>query len=212
MDSKTPPLDPASTPATIAGADGTRTIGEIAANGRGNPLLVLGKRTIKDAGRRMAQIRGLKPGSTSIRTVEMIEEILTRLNDGETMTSILCDSHMPAPQTLWNWCDADQELSASIAKAQAQGQRALADLRMNIAMGGEFSTGDIRRDAELIKAINANIAQRNRAEFGEQKAISISTNMPVMLAPIPGLPDLDAEFRIEDAEIVSKDDEEGDDA
>lgn len=165
IDPPNPPLTP---PATIDGADGTRTIGEIVADGPGNPVLKLGKQSIKDAGRRLAQIHGLKPGSSSIRSKEMIEEMLTRLNNGETITSILCDVHMPAPRTLWNWCDADEGLSNAIKKAQAQGQRALADIRMDIAAGGTFSTGDARRDDLLIKAINANIGQRNRAEFGER--------------------------------------------
>lgn len=152
-----------------------------------NPIVAatLGKQTIKDAGRRLAQIRGLKPGSSSKRTPQVIDELLTRLNNGETITSITLDEHMPAPQTLWNWCDADEKLDNAIKRAQSMGQRTLADLRLNIAAGGEFSTGDARRDEILIKAINSNIAQRNRAEFGERIAVDQTVSVaPVMLAPI----------------------------
>lgn len=172
--------------------DGSRTVAEIAETLPGVAGVALGKQSIKDAGRRMAQIRGLKPGSSSIRSTFMIEEILTRLTDGETITSITCDPHMPAPRTLWGWCDRDEKLAADIASAQARGQRVLADLRLNIAAGGEFSTGDARRDEILIKAINSNLAQRNRAEFGDRIAVDQTVSVaPVMLPIIPRLEDFD---------------------
>lgn len=165
--------------------DGSQSIGDIVEKHPGLAAVTLGKRAIKDAGRRLAQIQGLKPGGSSIRTPEMIKELLDRLVIGETITSITCDAHMPAVSTLWNWCEADDKLDAAIKRAQAHGQRTLADLRLNIAAGGEFSTGDVRRDAELIKAINANIAQRNRAEFGERIAIDTTVSVaPVMLPTI----------------------------
>ncbi len=178
MNHSDPPLQPA--PA-LAGADGTRSIAEIAEAHPGVPMVKLGKETIKDAGRRLAQIQGLKPGSSSIRSPEMIEEILTRLSIGETLTSITCDTTMPAISTLWGWCDKDEDLANAIKRAQAKGQRTLADLRLDIAAGGTFSTGDRARDELLIKAINANIAQRNRAEFGEKLQVEHSrvvVNMP----------------------------------
>jgi hypothetical protein len=46
----------------------------------------------------------------------------------------------------------------------------------------------------------------DRANFGEQKSISVTTNMPVMLAPIPDLPDIDAEFS-----VSAPDDDDDDD-
>jgi hypothetical protein len=147
-----------------------------------NPIKLasMGKTAIQDLGARLRQIASLKPGSSSIRTAEMVDEMVERLMGGETMTSITTDPRMPSSSTVWNWCQADVGLDNRLKQAQAIGQRTLADMRMNIAAGGEFSTGDPRRDELLIKAINANIAQRNRAEFGERQQIDIAAISYVM--------------------------------
>lgn len=177
--------DPYQPDPPLAGTDGTRSIAEITAEHAGVPMIKLGKQAIKDAGRRMAQIQGLKPGGSSIKTPETIAEILRRLLMGETVTSICCDVHMPATSTLWVWCRDDEKLEADIKWAQSMGQRTLADLRLDIAAGGTFSTGDTRRDELLIRAINANVAQRNRAEFGERVSVDTTHRVaPVMLPAI----------------------------
>ncbi|MDF0540754.1 hypothetical protein PX699_00225 [Sphingobium sp. H39-3-25] len=152
--------------------NGSLTVAEIVS---ANPLKLaaIGKTAIQDLGSRLRQMAALKPGSSSIRTSVMIDEIIERLMGGETMTSITTDPRMPSSSTIWNWCKGDAALDRDVKEAQAIGQRALADMRMNIAMGGEFSTGDARRDELLIKAINANIAQRNRPEFGERQQVDV---------------------------------------
>lgn len=158
---------------------GALTVAEIVQN---NPLKMaqMGKTCIADLGARLRQIAALKPGGSSIRTVEMIDSLLDRLMSGETITSILTDPAMPGVSTFWGWCQKDSDLDRRVKEAQAIGQRTLADMRMNIAAGGEFSTGDPRRDELLIKAINANIAQRNRQEFGERQQIDIAAISYVM--------------------------------
>jgi hypothetical protein len=141
----------------------------------------LGKVIIKDIGARYRQIVGLKPGSSSIRTDEMIEEILERLIMGESMASILISEHLPAPRTMWNWCRDDEKLDQDIKWAQAMGQRMLKDITPDIAAGGVFSTGDARRDELLIKVIEKNASQRNRAEFGERVQVDharVNINLP----------------------------------
>lgn len=195
-----------STP-TIA-FDGTQSIEEIVEAHPGVPMIAKGKLAIQDIGRRMAQMRGLKPGSTSIRTVEMIDEILERLTDGETLTSILLDDHMPARRTLDGWCDKDEELGTAIVKAMASGQHVLADIRLDIAQRGIFSTQDARYDEMLIKAINANIAQRNRRDFGEHKHVDMTVSTPtVMLAPLD-LPEIDdSEFDDATFEVIDQEDD-----
>jgi hypothetical protein len=159
--------------------DGTRRIDEIEMNDL--RAVTLGKHNIQDIGRRLAQIRGLKPGGESIRTEAMIDEIIERLRNGETQLSICLDPHMPANSTVWNWREKDEILDARIRKAQAQGQHTLRDATIMIAMRGELSTNDVHRDALLIRTIEKNIQQRNRPEFGdkvevEHKAVTI--NLP----------------------------------
>ncbi|WP_375284217.1 terminase small subunit-like protein [Sphingobium yanoikuyae] len=158
---------------------GALTVAEIV---KDNPLklVTLGKTNIADLGARLRQIAHLKPGGVSIRTDEMIAALLDRLMCGETLTSILTDPSMPGVSTFWGWCKRDADLDRDVKEAQAIGQRVLADLRLNIAQGGEFSTGDPRRDELVIKTINANLAQRNRAEFGERQQIDIAAISYVM--------------------------------
>ena len=160
--------------------DGTRSIAEmVPAPCRGGDL-GLGKQAIKDVGARYRQIVGLKPGGSSIRTVEMIDELIQRLLLGESATSISCDTHMPALSTLWYWCRADPKLDSEIKWAQTLGQRLLIDITQDIAAGGTFSTGDARRDELLVKTITANAAKRNRKEFGDRVQVDHAT-VTVML-------------------------------
>lgn len=174
--------DSAPDDAPLSLLDGSRTIEELTLDKTRGELSELGKRTIKDLGNRMRQIAGLKPGSTSIRTSAMIDEIIERLEYGETLASIHVDSHMPAVGTLHNWRSADPDLDARITLAEQRGQNILADLRMDIALGGHFSTGDARRDELVVKTINTNISQRNRAKFGERVQVDharVTVNLPV---------------------------------
>lgn len=169
----------------LAGANGALTIGQMLPDPASIDGRKLGKVIIHDIGQRYRQIIGLKPGSSSIRTVEMIEEILERLVLGEGMASILLDPNLPAPRTLWGWCRDDLKLDDDIKWARAMGQRMLKDITPDIASGGVFSTGDARRDELLIKVIEKNASQHNRAEFGDRIAVDQTVSVaPVMLPPI----------------------------
>ncbi|MEK7454721.1 MAG: hypothetical protein AABZ76_07335 [Pseudomonadota bacterium] len=162
--------------------DGSLSIEELSQMNSGRDLLVMGKATIKDAGAKLRQIMGLKPGSSSIRTPEMIDEIVDRLLFGESLTSINTDPRMPAVGTLWNWRDADPALDDRIRKAQQRGAHMLVDIKPDIAQGGIFSTGDARRDELYVKVIDKNVSLRNRAEFGERVQVDharVTVNLPV---------------------------------
>lgn len=176
MTSNDPPKD---APSVL---DGSLSVEELSRMTGTRDVLVMGKATIKDAGAKLRQIIGLKPGSTSIRTPEMIDEIVDRLMFGESLVSITADPRMPAHSTLWNWRDADPALDDRIRKAQARGAHMLVDIKLDIAQGGFFSTGDARRDEIYIKAIDKNVSLRNRAEFGERVQVDharVTVNLPV---------------------------------
>ncbi|WP_146037214.1 hypothetical protein [Novosphingobium guangzhouense] len=140
-----------------------------------------GKRVVRDLVARLRQLEGLKAAWVSIRTPEMIEEILSRLVTGETLTSITHDEHMPGHQTLHNWRRKDPQLDEDIRSAMAYGQHVLADLRLDMALGGVTSTGDLNRDRLALETINTNIKQRNRAEFGDRQQIDLTTGVRYVL-------------------------------
>lgn len=85
---------------------------------------------------------------------------------GDALASIMSDTHMPSIRAFYNWCRNDDALNDEYRWAQALGQRTLKDFTYDIAMGGIYNTGDVRRDELLIKVMDKNASQRNRAEFG----------------------------------------------
>lgn len=79
-------------------------------------------------------------GRPSLRTPEIIEEIIERLSAGEPMAWICRDPHMPAVRTVTSWMDADEALSASIARARELGGDAIAADALAIADDGSNDT------------------------------------------------------------------------
>lgn len=177
MKSKPPHIVPeiVQEPASVLpeGLDGSRSIATLVADAPG-AVTVLGKETIKDLGARLRQISGLKPGRSSIRSQKIIDELLQRLLEGENLVTITLDPHMPAVSTLSYWRRDDYQLDQDIRWAMAEGQSVLYDIAQNIAAGGEFSTGDARRDELLIKVITITASKRNRADFGDKVQVEHS--------------------------------------
>lgn len=166
---------------------GTRTVAEIVQDDPQH-IATYGKQSIEDIGMRVAQISGLKPGSSSIRTKAMINEILERLIMGQSLTAISFLKHMPARSTLAYWMRDDPVLRDDIRWAESEGQEVLADIRTNIAMKGIFASQDPRYDEMLIRAINVNIGQRNRARFGERQSVTVEHTLPSVVLPGIALP------------------------
>ncbi|SEJ87288.1 hypothetical protein SAMN05518849_11668 [Sphingobium sp. AP50] len=185
--------------------DGTLTVEELSAIKAADQVSVMGKQTIRDIGARARQIAGLKPGSKTIRTPELIDEIVDRLRYGEALASIASDPTMPAYTTIWNWREADPDLDSLIRRSEAVGQHFLVDIQQDIALAGVFSTGDRLRDEFLNRTIDKNVGRRNRAEFGERVqvdqspvvinlpdwAIRVSQSKPRLIEALPP-PDPDA--------------------
>jgi hypothetical protein len=57
----------------------------------------------------------------SIRTEEMIEEILDRFSVGETITSVCLDAHLPTIRALQKWRRKDKELDDACFNAEKRG-------------------------------------------------------------------------------------------
>jgi hypothetical protein len=74
-----------------------------------------------------------KGGRPSIFSKAILDEICSRLQEGETMTSICREERMPSVQTVSNWMAADEAVSVSIARARGLGYDAIADDAMRIA-------------------------------------------------------------------------------
>lgn len=77
-----------------------------------------------------------KPGRPSKKTKAVIDKILAGLAEGTPLTVICREDGMPDPSTVWDWQQADQEFSQSIAHARERGEEALAEECLEIADDG----------------------------------------------------------------------------
>jgi hypothetical protein len=67
------------------------------------------------------------------RTDAVIEKIIDGLSRGITMTEICREENMPAPRTVREWAENDEQLSAAIARARELGFDAIAEEALRIA-------------------------------------------------------------------------------
>lgn len=75
-------------------------------------------------------------GRPTIRTPLIVDTILSRIAEGETLAQICREDGMPARRTFYDWLDDDAELSARFARAREAGFDAIADEALEIADDG----------------------------------------------------------------------------
>lgn len=69
----------------------------------------------------------------SIQTPEMIEEICSRLAEGEPLAQICRSEGMPGLRTVYDWTEAQPDISARIARARDAGEDVIAADCLRIA-------------------------------------------------------------------------------
>jgi hypothetical protein len=80
---------------------------------------------------------------------DVIEELITKLEQGEDMASICSDPRMPNASTFWRWSKADDELASRIVCAREIGYYYRADLAVKAAKEAEDAgKGRLAFDAE----------------------------------------------------------------
>lgn len=78
--------------------------------------------------------KGAKPaGRPSKLTPAIVDAICERLGKGEPLAAICRDDGMPGLRTVYDWGDADPEVSARIARAREEGEEAIAAECLQIA-------------------------------------------------------------------------------
>lgn len=80
-------------------------------------------------------------GRPSTYNPDTVEAICTRLAEGEPLAVICRDEEMPGLRTVYDWAEADPDVSARIARAREAGEDALAADCLLIA---DDATGDFR--------------------------------------------------------------------
>lgn len=91
-----------------------------------------------------------KTGRPSLRTPEIVEDIVEKLSRGITMVDICAPDDMPVPRTVRRWTEEDEAVKSAIAGAREDGADAIASRVRETARGRGDSAGDVQRDKLII--------------------------------------------------------------
>lgn len=72
-------------------------------------------------------------GRPTIRTPEIVDQILERVTAGEPLAQVLRSEGMPKPSTFYLWLEKDEDLSGRFARAREFGADAIAVEALRIA-------------------------------------------------------------------------------
>ena len=106
-------------------------------------------------------------GKPTKRTPELVEEILRRVSEGETMTSICRDKGIGV-QTWRDWVLDDEALSVRYARARDLGYDAVAERLMETVRGGNDSSGDVARDRLIADTDRWLLSKWDPKRYGER--------------------------------------------
>jgi hypothetical protein len=101
------------------------------------------------------------------RTNELVDEIVRRVSDGETLTSA-CKAHDITTQAFRNWLHEDEELALRFARARALGFDAIAEKLMETTRGSGDSSGDVARDKLIVETDLKLLAKWDPKRYGER--------------------------------------------
>lgn len=106
------------------------------------------------------------PVPKTVRTPEMIDEILQLVASGKSVRQICKLDHMPARSAWIEWLTLDPDLAVRYASARAQGLDAIAEEIIEIADDG---TGDAWIDSDGVERTNADVIARSRLRVESRK-------------------------------------------
>lgn len=115
-------------------------------------------------------------GRPSIKTDEMVDEIMERLANGEPMARICADEHMPSFNTVWRWEDDDPEFRERSARAREHGTHFMADDCIRIADDSTLEPSDkkVRIDTRIRL-----IGKWNAKKYGDKALIGSDPENPL---------------------------------
>jgi|TARA_R110000822_G_scaffold4503_1_gene19393 hypothetical protein len=93
----------------------------------------------------------------TIQTDEMVEEIITRVSSGETLTGVCRDDHMPSIRSLMSWLSADDKMDDRMHRARIRGTLIQADEAVDAqrsVIDGTASVDDPKRLQAIVTAAN----------------------------------------------------------
>ncbi|WIA55049.1 hypothetical protein N6H05_18710 [Sphingobium sp. WTD-1] len=122
-----------------------------------------------------------RPGQPTKRTEAIVEEIVDRIADGESLLAICQDEHLPGYSTFNRWQRADPDLLRLVDLAYEFHARTMDDIIDDMLAGGPSSCGEFRRDVERAAHLRWRLGKLNRRRFGDRQQIEITTYEPVVI-------------------------------
>lgn len=125
------------------------------------------------------EITKRKVGRPSIKSPEVVEEIIERLTKGETMRSICNDSRMPSIMTIFRWESECSEFCELSARARERGTHQLADECIAIADDPELDPADkrVRIDTRIRL-----IGKWNQKKYGDKIEVEANQSNNIRLS------------------------------
>ena len=80
-----------------------------------------------------AKVKPTGGGRPTIRTDELVDSVLDRIEDGTPLMAICRDDGMPRMRTWYDWCEQDEHLAARFSRARAIGRDMIAQQALDIA-------------------------------------------------------------------------------
>jgi len=92
-----------------------------------------------------------KLGRPTKRSQKVVDEMLERLSEGETLTKICDADHMPTIRSFQRWCIVDKELDEAVHAARIRGTLIIADRAVDAQQ--MVINGDHNHDPKALQAI-----------------------------------------------------------
>ncbi len=109
----------------------------------------------------VARVTRDRPGAPTIRTDEMIDEIVMKIACGWSLVAVCQLDHMPAYPTVQRWRMNDPEFAAMLRVAYEAHADTYDDIVEDILAGGPSSTDDFRRDEARVAHIRWRLGKLN---------------------------------------------------
>jgi hypothetical protein len=118
-----------------------------------------------------------KAGRPSIQTPEIIDEIMERLSAGEPLAQICRSEHMPGLSTVYDWVEADTEISGRFARARLAGFDVIATEALRIA---DTPCDGLTEELEPGEGGDMRVIKRKREDMLGHRKLQVETRLKLL--------------------------------